>query len=131
MEIEIEKCQHLCCECHMKETIRRVTENKINTYTNSFRESKKVFINSYKERGCCLCGYNNILKFLEFDHLNPSTKIEDISRMMNGSTYSQLEMEIEMNKCRLLCKYCHIFHTKVQIENGDIRNYGVHKQINI
>lgn len=131
MEIEIDKCQHLCCECHIKETIRREEENKINNtykYINHIIESKKIFINSYKERGCCLCGYNDILKFLEFDHLNPSTKTENISRMMNEYTYSQSEMEIEMNKCRLLYKYCHIFHTKVQVENGDIKNYGLSKR---
>jgi hypothetical protein len=53
--------------------------------------------------------------------------------VMIGSKYSQSEMEIEMNKCRLLCKYCHIFHTKVQIENGDIKHYLINKyeQINM
>ena len=122
MELEAEKCQHLCLECHMKETIRRTEENRINilnSYKNKHKEEKIEFIRLHKqEQGCSLCGYNSLVRFLEFDHLEPALKIDGISKMVYGYDYSLEDVKKEMLKCRVLCKYCHVFHTKTQITDG-------------
>lgn len=119
MGIEAKKCQHLCCECHTKETIRREHEPRIpfSHGGDKLLESKKILIKIYKEKGCCLCGYNAIFRFLEFDHLDPSTKINHISSMISNYSYSLLDLQTEIEKCRVLCRYCHIFHTKNQRED--------------
>jgi len=67
-----------------------------------------------------LCGYNNILRFLEFDHLDPTQKIKDITGMVQNKNYSVDDVIFEISKCRILCRYCHRFHTKYQRENGII-----------
>lgn len=37
---------------------------------------------------------------------------------MVNNKYSMDDLENEIFKCRVLCKYCHIFHTKYQTEQG-------------
>lgn len=122
MELEAKKCHHLCLECHIKETIRRAEESIITSPNkNKFVDEKIKIANQHKEeRGCSLCGYNSLLKFLEFDHLEPASKIGGISEMVHRYDYSPEDVKKEMLKCRVLCKYCHVFHTQTQISDGVI-----------
>jgi len=53
--------------------------------------------------GCCKkCGST---KRLEFDHIDPSTKLFNISECGGRTMESFLD---EVNKCQLLCHPCHI-----------------------
>ena len=59
------------------------------------------------ERGakCEKCGYSSNKKILQFHHIDPSTKLFEIS-----SRYKSKSLEVlrsEANKCQLLCPNCH------------------------
>jgi len=51
---------------------------------------------------CILCGYDRCLRSLHFHHLNPHEKDFDVS---SKSTWNEVELELE--KCVLLCANCH------------------------
>ena len=58
---------------------------------------------------CVDCGESNII-VLEFDHINPKTKIDDISNMVkNGMSFSKIIEEIK--KCEVRCSNCHKIRT--------------------
>lgn len=61
---------------------------------------------------CVKCGSQ---ENLDFDHIDPSTKTQNISSafMLDGPWKRLLE---EVDKCQLLCRSCHIKKSK---ENGD------------
>jgi hypothetical protein len=50
---------------------------------------------------------------LEFDHIDPSTKIRNISTL---NTASDERFWVEVTKCRLLCRPCHVAKTTAQGE---------------
>jgi hypothetical protein len=44
---------------------------------------------------------------LEFDHIDPSTKVHSLNQLFSGG--SQIALDFELLKCQLLCKDpCHI-----------------------
>ncbi len=57
--------------------------------------------------GCCKrCGYKKSLAALSFHHIDPSTKVFDLSH--NGNLlHSWEEVVKEALKCELLCLNCH------------------------
>ena len=60
------------------------------------------------KRGCACCGYNTYACALDFDHLDPTTKIRDIAKM---HTTSIEKLNKEMEKCQVLCANCHRIKT--------------------
>lgn len=61
---------------------------------------------------CVVCRENDI-RVLEFDHIDPGTKLFNISQAVKlGRNWS--EVETEMKKCRVLCANCHKKHTASQ-----------------
>lgn len=66
----------------------------------------------YKQFGgkCIKCGST---ERLEFDHVDPTTKIASISRMWTASSE---RLQAELAKCQLLCYDCHRQKTAL---NGD------------
>ena len=66
---------------------------------------RKHWLNKYKlAKSCELCGYNKSPYALHFDHLNSSTKVKAVSRMIMGSLKTLM---LELRKCRVLCANCH------------------------
>lgn len=59
------------------------------------------------EAKCTDCGLTNPL-VLQFDHIDPAIKSNDISDLMNSSP-KKLKEEIE--KCEIVCANCHICRT--------------------
>jgi len=113
MRLESLKCQLLCGRCHVIETIRR----ERGLERRSPNESKKLnHTNELKLQGCEICKYKNpdLPRFFEFDHLDPSTKIDAISTMMKFNKYTFDDLIMEISKCRILCRHCHLIHTKIQ-----------------
>jgi hypothetical protein len=115
MKIEAAKCQQLCGKCHLLTGISRekgVPENS----RNHLSRIKLKYLNTLKQQGCSLCGYinNNLPRFFHFDHLNQNDKIMDISAMTQYNKYSYDEFLKEIDKCRILCFYCHTLRTKNQ-----------------
>ena len=114
---QLKQCVLLCKECHLTETIRRENPNKP-------KPSEKLIVtNSMKLQGCEFCGYKNpdLPRFFDFDHIDPSIKLENISFMVRNN-YSMEELLAEIAKCRILCKNCHYIHTQNQLADGIINN---------
>lgn len=59
---------------------------------------------------CVRCGST---EDLQFDHIDRSTKVTEITRMF---TFARAKLDAELEKCQLLCKPCHLqktFHEDV------------------
>lgn len=111
MRDEAKKCQLLCSKCHLEETISR--EN-ISLLSYS-RTEKMDYVNTLKEKGCSSCGekYPNLTRFLEFDHIDPTTKTCSISQMIQRD-YTMDSLIKEIKLCRILCRFCHRINTNRQ-----------------
>ena len=73
------------------------------------REKYGTFIKEYKlENGCESCGYKEHACALQFDHIDPSTKLFNVAR---GRDYPWKVFLAEIAKCRILCANCHAVHT--------------------
>jgi len=99
---------------------------------HKYRESNKVNTERYKKAGrklvyefklsnpCTSCSESNPV-VLEFHHLDPKTKRNDVSNMAtHGYSIESIEKEIE--KCIILCANCHRKKTAKQ------QNWHSHKQ---
>lgn len=62
---------------------------------------------------CVKCGAT---KELEFDHIDPDTKISSIGKMLASASYEKLNSELK--KCQLLCKKHH--HEKTKSEYAEL-----------
>jgi hypothetical protein len=80
---------------------------------NNYKQANIKLINDQKlARGKCadcqmLVQPSNVVCFA-WDHIDPSTKFRDVSRMKNYSVESILA---EINKCELVCHNCHTLRT--------------------
>lgn len=98
-----------CKKCHsIQQQNWRRTESGKKSVRNTDKNRKQVrFKNKVLSKyPCNFCGESNIL-VLQFDHIDPKTKIEEIGRMVKRSASIQ-EIKEEMRKCQILCFNCHI-----------------------
>lgn len=111
---EINKCQLVCSKCHLLETIKR---EKGSILYRRFQREKLEHVNALKLNGCCMCGYKNefLPRFFHFDHIDPKNKIACISVIVKNEIYSFEDLLNEIEKCRVLCQFCHQLHTLSQI----------------
>lgn len=127
MTLEALKCQLLCVECHIIETIGRemgYAESELSRLTRQ----KMQYVNNLKAKGCSCCGYfnENMPRFFDMDRIDPSSKIDDVSEMVRNGRYTLNDVINECLKCRVLCKFCHRIHTSNQVdERLKIRNEKV------
>ncbi len=112
---ESRKCMLVCLYCHVLKTIERRDE-RVRPLASREQE-KLVYINNKKlEVGVCqICGIGvdvTNLSYFEMDHVDPTTKLHAISDILGTSAMFTMDCLInELNKCRLVCKYCHRIHT--------------------
>lgn len=58
---------------------------------------------------CVICGYNRSQAALDFDHIDPSTKVDGVTVFIRKLDRDGAFAEAE--KCRLICANCHREHT--------------------
>lgn len=118
---ESKKCQHLCARCHLEETLQR----EGTSIKQGLVKLKADYVNNLKRCGCSNCGYKNdaILRYFEMDHLDPKGKIMSVCDMVNDYNYSLEDLIRECNKCRILCRHCHLIHSYHQREQGIFVKY--------
>lgn len=122
MLYESKKCQLICGKCHVIETIKR--EKGVKELERPIETRRKLkYCNELKKLGCTNCHYINhdLPRFFHFDHIDPVTKIANISKMIFKSKYSYEDMINELKKTRILCKYCHYIVTQNQHKQGLLR----------
>jgi hypothetical protein len=69
---------------------------------------------------CVWCG---ALEGLEFDHVIAATKDFEISKAI-ADCYSWARIQVELLKCQLLCRPCHVEKTAQNMENGQVDHGG-------
>ena len=89
-EYDSKQGESLCSAC-------RVTQN---------RQKTKERCIDYKGGSCIFCGYDKCKRALEFHHLDPNEKDFGISNS-SGLNRSWDKLQIELDKCVLVCSNCH------------------------
>ena len=91
------------------------TSFKINERRRWKTSRRRHWLNNYKIiKGCERCGYNAHGAALHFDHMDPSKKVDQVSKMLKGNRGRLIE---EVRKCRVLCANCHAVKTYEEIQN--------------
>jgi hypothetical protein len=85
------------------------TRNKSSTVCNSCRVNRRRFevkkrAVEYKGGKCQRCDYSKSMRALEFHHRDPSQKDFRIS---GNHAYRWEKLQIELDKCELVCSNCH------------------------
>lgn len=75
-----------------------------NSWRKAHRIERKKWARSYLGGKCVQCGSKDNL---EFDHIDPKTKLFNIC----SSDLSKDKLRDELAKCQLLCKRCHLKKT--------------------
>lgn len=84
-----------------------------NVKKNNQRYSKELrkIVDEKKAVPCADCKNSFPPECMDFDHLDPSMKIDDIARMVSTST-SVAKLQAEIDKCEVVCACCHRTRTK-------------------
>lgn len=106
-------CEILCANCNT-----RRTAIECNSFRHVFMKTGNIvprepasryrnhtYIIHYLEAHPCTCCGETDLRVLDFDHIFPSTKLYNVTTLINSSSMKKLCSEIA--KCRVLCRMCH------------------------
>lgn len=74
-------------------------------YCRNRRENFRNKAIEYKGGSCMLCGYNKCARALEMHHLDPKTKLFNISSCAYTKSWDTVVAELD--KCIMLCANCH------------------------
>lgn len=88
---------------------------------NARKAAKKALIMEYKSQPCVDCGFTFFPCQMDFDHRDPSQKINNISAMVDDN-YSMKTLLAELAKCDLVCANCHRLR-----EHGRLSNHKCFK----
>jgi hypothetical protein len=98
-------CKH-CGRIYLYVRKKGHTKEKCNSCSvNQRRFSLKIKCVDYKGGKCEQCGYNKSLRALSFHHIDPLKKDFQIS---GSHCKSWKSIQIELDKCLLLCANCHM-----------------------
>lgn len=78
---------------------------KVNTEQ---RRKVREFVKAAKDAPCADCGQRFPYVCMDFDHLDPGTKVMEVSRMTNLPIE---QVKAEIAKCELVCANCHRIRT--------------------
>lgn len=89
---------------------RLLRKDKINKLQQSKRAYLQELAQRYKRKcGCRICGIKNPI-VLQFDHIDPTTKISTVSQMITDR-HNIERIKAEIRKCQILCANCHLIKT--------------------
>lgn len=89
---------------HKDGRVRRCRRCSVEAVDKRRRELKRLSV-EYKGGECSKCGYNRCIAALEFHHLDPTKKDFGIGGSKQTSSWKKIQ--IELDKCILLCSNCH------------------------
>ena len=124
LKAELDRCRPLCRFCHALHS-----QNQRGVGKNPTRTKKLAYVNAIKVKigECQLCRRKvkgGELCAYDFDHVDETTKIDGICRMVNKYPLKKFKSLIddEVKKCRLLCCNCHMKHTNEQRRKASVEN---------
>jgi len=97
--------QHRCLECMKKYGVDMYEKHR--KHRTEKRRTFKAELVAMLGGKCCRCGYDEFLSGLDFHHVDPSKKDNQLAEMLNRHTTRRETAEAEANKCVLLCRNCH------------------------
>nr|QYA18655.1 restriction endonuclease HNH [Clandestinovirus] len=125
---ELTKVRVLCCFCHRIVTHQQRQMIKTGKSNATRIANQQINIAMKNKVGkCAKCDraldQTDSKQYCAFDwdHLDPSTKTDDIASMVKGG-YTTDQIRDEIAKCQLLCANCHTKRTKQQRKDGLINN---------
>ena len=81
-------------------------------YQRRWKESRKTAARLFLGGSCVDCGSTD-LATLQFDHVDPFTKLAKVTRLLDlGISLDSSALQNEMSKCQLRCEPCHIARTE-------------------
>ncbi len=108
INIEIEKCDVVCRNCHKDRTFKNPKYSHISTTTNPLVIEKRDLVKKLKLNPCVDCNKVYDYWIMEFDHL--SNKMHGINKLV-CSNMSMNTLIKELEKCELVCGNCHAIRT--------------------
>jgi hypothetical protein len=104
IEVSMNTCSyHLCSKITERKFCSKQCKNKYYVVEN--RKKIKAKAVNYKGGACCLCGYKQCTRALEFHHVSPNNKSFGIAAA--GYTRSWERVKTELDKTILVCSNCH------------------------
>lgn len=96
------------------------TKEEYNAYMKEYmkeraRRRRKLALSQLGSE-CVVCGSSGDL---DFDHIDPTTKVNSIASLVASA--SEELLQAELMKCQLLCKECHLEKSRA---NGDFTHGG-------
>lgn len=122
--------QSLCRECDVDYRAKNYVKNPAMYMENNKRtQSKlKVLLNEMKSGPCVDCKQSYPPYVMDFDHLDPKTKVVKVSALIfEGSRQLLLD---EIAKCELVCANCHRERTHQRKLGKTKRNNNGHEDPN-
>jgi 5-methylcytosine-specific restriction endonuclease McrA len=95
-----------CYSAHSKSKYATSEEerNRKKRNKSTIEQRTKEYVYNYLlTHPCIKCGETDIV-VLEFDHVDPTTKLGNVSELFN---YSLKKVKEEISKCDVLCANCH------------------------
>lgn len=122
--------QAYCKQCNRAYQKQHYKNNKA-TYNEKAREAavrnrernQKALLQYLLEHPCVDCGETDPI-VLEFDHLDPATKVANVSQLVID-VYSWEKVLAEIAKCEVVCSNCHKRRTAKQYGWFSWKNCGV------
>ncbi len=103
--------QSWCKNCHrscQNNYYRKDSSYKERLKASALKErarKRKLLLDYLKDKKCVICKESDPI-VLDFDHIDPKTKNNEIGNMMR-SGYAWDAIKLEMLKCQIICANCH------------------------
>jgi hypothetical protein len=101
-----DRTQHFCKECQRAYSKQHYQNNKARYYERNERQRlrlKQILIEA-KAKSCKDCGVQYPPYVMDFDHLDDSEKLDDVSRL---TRFTKKKLLTEIAKCDVVCSNCH------------------------
>ena len=89
-------------------------------YVATWRAKTKAWALAYLGGSCVSCGTD---ERLDFDHVDPRTKVSEISVAI-AACWSRQRLLVELDKCQLLCRPCHIDKSAANLDGRIVAHGG-------
>ena len=121
----VKRGRNISCGCAMTEyhamrTANKRTDEEIRLAKSECEKRRyyetAAFIDGYRQAPCSDCGGTFPVECMDFDHIDPTTKVVEISKLRTrGPSYKE-RIWAEIQKCELVCANCHRIRSKRQIK---------------